>query len=119
MRSSNIEDSNRLNKIILCKRRRVLNNKCYDVEVSINNGSMTLVAKNIKLSDLITVTIPEDKSNLIIIIVAKEILEAFNRNYELIIKNLHLVKNKLMIVGPSKSSLDKSIAENPKGESEL
>ena len=50
-------------KKILFKKRRILGNQKYDIELSITGNNMSICASSLMLSEDIIIDVPKDKSN--------------------------------------------------------
>eukprot|EP00826_Nyctotherus_ovalis_P049315 TRINITY_DN5947_c0_g2_i2.p1 TRINITY_DN5947_c0_g2~~TRINITY_DN5947_c0_g2_i2.p1 ORF type:complete len:341 (+),score=81.13 TRINITY_DN5947_c0_g2_i2:157-1179(+) len=93
-------------KQILYKTFKRLEDKDYDLEIALLENKMILAATNVEEPETITIRIPEDKSKYWVQEIARQLLEVFKGNYELLTKKMEIVGNKLMILTPTQEELD-------------
>eukprot|EP00826_Nyctotherus_ovalis_P014542 TRINITY_DN14060_c0_g1_i1.p1 TRINITY_DN14060_c0_g1~~TRINITY_DN14060_c0_g1_i1.p1 ORF type:complete len:248 (+),score=54.36 TRINITY_DN14060_c0_g1_i1:147-890(+) len=100
-RGSSIEAVTQPRREVICRKRRVLGNEGYDVEIELIRGKIVITARSAR--SIISVSIPEEKS--------REIEQAFKGDWELLVSKLFVVDSKLTIVAPAKEEIDQSNVE--------
>ena len=91
--------------IVMCRKSKEMNNKIYDLKISLLGEKIMIEAKDESQSNPVNITIPSKKSQYTSYLIGKKIINAFKGDYELLLDKLRIRNNKLVIIAPEEEEL--------------
>ena len=90
----------------MCRKSKEMNNKVYDLKISLLGEKIVIEAKGESQSSPVNITIPSKKSYFLTsYLIGKKIINAFKGDYELLLDKLRIRNNKLVIIAPEEEEL--------------